>query len=113
MSKYRINPEGVKSVLTKTGHVAEKFESDLKPMQGYVESAAAGCGNSGAVVPALSAFFEYEGTRLTNMGTRVTACLTGAAQATNAYLHGDYEMVGTYQTSAAQARLSEPPKGGW
>jgi hypothetical protein len=105
-----INPAGVKAVLTKTGTDAGEFEKILTPMSGYVESAAAGCGNSGAVVPALEAFFTAQGARLTAMGNQVNACLTGAAAATKAYNDGDEEMVATYQANASKAVISTIPK---
>jgi hypothetical protein len=110
MAKYDINPDGVKTVLSTTGTEAKEFDTILKPMSGYVKSAAAGCGNSGAVIPALEAFFTVQGTRIEGIGQRVNACLTGAAAATKAYLNGDEEMVATYQTNASRAKLSEMPK---
>jgi len=110
VAKYDINPAGVKTVLTKTGDEAGEFETILKPMGGHVQSAVTGCGSSGAVVPALEAFFTTQGTRLEAMGKQVNACLTGAAAATKAYIDGDVEMVATYQSNAAKAKISEIPK---
>lgn len=110
MPQYVIDPAGVQKVLTATGSQAAEFETLLTPMSGHVESAVSGCGSSGAVVPALNAFFEAQGVRLTGIGARVTACLTGAGAATTAYVQGDYEMVATYQTNASQAKISEIPR---
>lgn len=110
MPNYNIDPPGVKTVLTSTGTEAGKFETDLTPLEGHVNSAATGCGNSGAIVPALSTFFDVQGKRLTAVGTRVNACITGAAEATNAYVRGDLDMLATYQTNASQLVISKPPQ---
>ena len=110
MAKYEINPAGVKKVLTSTGDEAGEFTTLLTPMGGYVQSAVTGCGSSGAVVPALEAFFTAQGTRLEGIGKQVNACLTGAAAATKAYLDGDEDMVATYQSNAAKAKISDIPK---
>jgi len=125
--KYTIDPAGVKKVLDSTAADAAEFSDILGPLAdvygpasgagpygsraGILTSAGAACGNSGAVVPALSEFFEAQGKNLTAMTTRINACLTGAASATSAYLHGDEEMVATYQQNASKLQISEyPPK---
>jgi hypothetical protein len=111
VAKYGIDPAGVQRVLIHTSTAAGKFETILEPMSGYAESAAAGCGGSGAIVPALSEFFEAQATNPTSMNNRINACLTGAAAATKAYLHGDEEMVATYQQNASELKISHyPPK---
>jgi hypothetical protein len=110
MTRYRIHPAGVQKTLKATSAEAVQLETDLKPMQGAATSAGTACGNSGAIVPALSDFFAYEGTQLNAIVTRITACLTGAAAATMAYVNGDEEMVQTYQTNAARAQISDIPK---
>ncbi|WP_375425317.1 DUF6507 family protein [uncultured Friedmanniella sp.] len=110
MTKYDINPAGVKKVLTATEHDAEEFATLLKPLGGAVKAAGSGCGGSGAIIPALNGFFEVQDKRLEALGQRVNACLTGAAAATTAYVHGDEEMVATYQTNASRARISKIPK---
>lgn len=103
MSRYRIDPAGVEKVLNATKTDAEKFGTILQPLQGWVEFAATGTGGSGAIVPALQAFFTNQAKGLNAIGTRVTAGLTGAVNATTAYIKGDLEMVQTYQTNAAAA----------
>lgn len=110
MTKYRIHPAGVSKTLKATAAEAEQFETDLKSMPDHAEAAAAACGNSGAIVPALSGFFVHENDNLKAMATRINACLTGAAAATMAYVNGDEDMVATYQTNAARAQLSDVPK---
>jgi hypothetical protein len=107
MTGYKIDPKGVEKVLNTTKTDAEKFGTILKPLQGWVEFAATGTGGSGAIIPALQAFFEVSSTGLQDMNTRVAASLTGAAKATQAYIDGDDEMVQTYQKNAAIA--ADPP----
>jgi hypothetical protein len=109
MSKYRIHPAGVQHVLTQTKKDAEKFGTILKPLQGYVEAAAKGTGGSGAVVPALQAFFEQQAHGLEEISSRVSAALTGAYNATKAYVDGDREMVQVYQKEAAANAMPKPP----
>ena len=110
MTGYRINPEGVETVLNATKSDAEKFGTILKPLQGWVEFAATGTGGSGAIVPALQSFFENQSVGLKAMGTRAGAAITGAYEATKAYIDGDLEMVQTYQKDAAIA--ADPPLTG-
>lgn len=110
MSRYGINPAGVKGVLRTTAKTAEGFETDLQPLPGHVTSAAGACGNSGAIVPALNDFFTEQGLQIEAIGQRINACLTGAAAATMAYRDGDFEMMLTYQRNASRAVISELPK---
>jgi Family of unknown function (DUF6507) len=110
MTGYRINPKGVETVLNATKSDAEKFGTILKPLQGWVEFAATGTGGSGAIVPALQSLFENQSVGLKAMGTRVGAAITGAYEATKAYIDGDFEMVQTYQKNAAIA--ADPPLSG-
>lgn len=111
MATYRINPTGVEAVLKKTQTDAEEFGTILKPLEGYVESTANATGGSGAVVPALQAFFEQQGTHLDDINSRVGAALTGAYNATKAYVDGDLDMVTQYQSAAAAAVASHPTGG--
>jgi hypothetical protein len=110
MTGYRIDPKGVETVLNATKSDAEKFGTILKPLQGWVEFAATGTGGSGAIVPALQSFFENQSEGLEAIGTRVNAAITGAYEATKAYIDGDLEMVQTYQKNAVVA-ANPPPQG--
>ena len=109
MTGYRIDPNGVETVLNTTKSEAEKFGTILKPLQGWVEFAATGTGGSGAIVPALESFFENQSVGLEAIGNRVGAAITGAYQATKAYVDGDLEMVQTYQQNAAITANPRPP----
>jgi Family of unknown function (DUF6507) len=103
MTGYRIDPNGVETVLNATKSEAEQFGTILSPLQGWVEFAATGTGGSGAIVPALQSFFENQSDGLQAIGTRMGAAITGAYQATKAYVDGDLEMVQTYQQHAVSA----------
>jgi Family of unknown function (DUF6507) len=109
MTGYRIDPDGVETVLNATKSDAEKFGTILKPLQGWVEFAATGTGGSGAIVPALQSFFENQSIGLEAIGARVGAAITEAYQATKAYIDGDLDMVQTYQKNAAIA-ANPPPE---
>jgi len=109
MTGYRIDPKGVETVLNATKDEAEKFGTILKPLQGWVEFAATGTGGSGAIIPALQSFFETQAVGLKAINTRVGAAITGAYEATKAYIDGDLEMVQTYQKNAAIA-ANPPPE---
>lgn len=106
MGKYRIHPAGVQHVLSATAADGADFATILKPLTHSVESAGAGTGGSGAIVPALESFFTVQSTRMTGISDRVGACLTGAAEATKAYLKGDEEMAATYQANAVKVANS-------
>lgn len=108
MSRYKINPGGVETVLKSTQTEAGEFKTILEPLGGWVEFAATGTGNSGAIVPALQSFFEVQGKGLEAMGTRIGAAITGAVNATTAYVEGDLEMMRTHQTNAAAAANPVP-----
>lgn len=109
MTDYRINAAGVSKTLKAASTDAEGFGTDLKPLDGYVTSAAGGCGGSGAIVPALETLFTYESTNLNQMVKQIESCFTGAALATTAYVHGDDQMVLNAQRNAAAGKTSDIP----
>lgn len=111
MPTYDIQPEGVSTVLSTTMTAAEKFGTILEPLQGHVESAATGTGGSGAIVPALQAFFENQSTGLNGINTRVGACISGAYNATKAYVDGDVDMIAAYQYNASMEAIGGMPSG--
>lgn len=113
MSRYKINPGGIETVLKSTQTEAGEFKSILEPLGGWVQFAATGTGNSPAIVPALQSFFQVQGEGLKAMGTRIKAAVTGAVNATTAYVEGDLEMMRTHQTNAAAAANPVPlPRAG-
>lgn len=108
MTGYRIQPAGVLKVLKTTQAAAAKLGPTLKPLEGDVQDAATACNNSGAIVPALQAFFTNQSAMLTEMERHTKAALEGAYKATSAYVNGDHEMVLTYERNAP-TNAAPPP----
>ena len=107
MSKYRINPGGVRKVLLATEDDAKKFEGIFKPLSGSVEAAATAGYDMGPLGAALQTFFTEQGKGLSVIGTRVGNGVAGAALATKAYVHGDEEMAQSIQSKAAKLTLAD------
>ncbi len=101
MTRYRISPAGVESVLSQTQGDLEHFAEILSPLQSSIEAVAVGTGNSGAILPALQEFFGDQTRHLDAIMTRGEAGLRGAFEATSAYIAGDYDMVSHAQAAAA------------
>ncbi|MET0854951.1 MAG: DUF6507 family protein [Microterricola sp.] len=95
---WSIQPEQVATVLTAVNGKAELMGAALATMQADVSSAAAATGNSAAISQALMDFFAQEGPRLEGVSKRIAASLTGASDATSAYVKGDYEMASSSQS---------------
>ena len=110
MSRYAIDPGGVERVLRSVHAGAEKFGTILRPLEGWVESAASGTAMSPPICSALQSFFSDQSIHLDNINRRCSASLNGALQATQAYVDGDLEMVGAYQRDAVSAALPPVPE---
>jgi hypothetical protein len=102
MSKWDIDPAGVRSVLISTENVAKEFDGQATALNAGLEGAATES-SSDIVASALSGFAESAGLSLNFVFTRTGACLGGAAQATNCYLDGDLQMAANAQASADAA----------
>jgi Family of unknown function (DUF6507) len=102
MTKWDIDPVGVRSVLISTENVAKEFDGQMTTLNSGLEGAATQS-SSDIVASALSGFAESAGANLNFVFTRTGACLGGAAQATNCYVNGDLEMAANAQSSAAAA----------
>ncbi len=102
MTKWDIDPAGVRSVLMSTGNVAKEFDGQMTKLNAGLEGAASQS-SSEIVASALSGFAESAGANLQFVFTRTGACLGGAAQATNSYLDGDLQMAANAQASAGAA----------
>lgn len=117
MSGYDISPAGVQTVLQAVQADAGEFDTILTPLNGWLESLATATGGSGAILPALGAFFEVKGQDLVSMGNHITASVQGAVNAVTAYNDGDLEMIGAYQRQAVDDAtppdpMSRPSHGG-
>lgn len=102
MSAWDISPDGVRGVLTRTQGVAAEFEDQIRGLDAAVQGAGAQC-SSGIVADAVAGFFASARSDIEFVFTRTGACLTAAAQATNAYLEGDLEMAANAAAAATAA----------
>lgn len=110
MAGWSIQPQGVLDVLTRVNGEAEALGTALGSLSTDL-GAAVTATNSAAISEAVQGYFEtVEGPRLTGISTRITASITGASSATEAYVQGDYEMAATSQRE--QVDLVNPPRGG-
>ena len=114
MTRWDIDPAGVRTVLQSTETVAREFEGQMTTLNTGMEGAATQS-SSEIVASALAGYAESAATDITFVFTRTGACMGGAAQATNAYLDGDLEMAANAQASATAApdpRATMPGGGG-
>jgi hypothetical protein len=104
VSRWDVQPAGVRGVLGQTQAAAGEFENQMTTMnsalQGAVEQSS-----STIVAEAISGYLARAATpQIQAVFTRTEACLNGAAQAVNAYLEGDLQMAANAQASASVAR---------
>ncbi len=102
MSKWNIDPPGVSGVVTRTGEVAKGFQTAATNYGNALEGAAQACGSE-IVAGALVGFAEHNTAPMKAVVDRTTQALTGAVNATKAYIEGDLEMARTAQANAAAA----------
>jgi hypothetical protein len=103
VSRWDIDPAGVSSVVTRTGGVAQGFEGAASKYAGALEGAAGACGSE-IVGAALAGFAESQQRPIESIVKRCGNVLTGAVEATKAYLAGDLEMAAEAQRNAAAGR---------
>lgn len=102
MTGWDISPGGVRTVLGRTETVAAEFETQMTALNTALTGAATQSSSS-IVAEALSGYAESAQADLGFVFTRTGACLTGAANATNAYLEGDLQMAADAQAAATAA----------
>lgn len=131
MTGWDLKPQGIQGVLKTTGEVASKIETYATSYGDHLSSAAAsagtitaeGGGNSGGgkdgegavgglVALALSQFAEHTTPDLKFIAARAGKSLTGAVDATTAYLNGDLDMAAEAQRKALGAVDLDPKKPG-
>ena len=104
MSRWDIQPAGVRGVLGQARAAAEEFENQMTTMNAALQGAAEQS-SSNIVAEAISGYLTRSATpQIQAVFTRTEACLNGAAQAVNAYLHGDLQMAANAQASATAVR---------
>ncbi|MFE7793448.1 DUF6507 family protein [Streptomyces sp. NPDC057460] len=114
MTGWDLKPQGIQGVLKTTGETAGKIESYAKSYGKHLTSAATSAGTitaedggeggekagGGLVALALSQYAEHATTDLKYIAARAGKSLTGAVDATTAYLNGDLEMAAESQRKA-------------
>ena len=111
MSKWDIDPKGVRGVLTRV----ETHAGDLGTAAETVSSDFQACGDAiGAsiVTKALSDFATARAPELQTVGSRISAAMKGTVEAVTDYINGNLEMAQHAQAAAAQAGTPAPPVTG-
>lgn len=106
MTKWNLDPAGIKGVVERTGNDAKRFEGAAKTYGEALQGAAENSG-SNLVASALVGFAEHHKPTLQSMAERAGRVLNGAVTATNAYIDGDLTMAANAQHDALN-----PPKQG-
>ncbi|MFF1837678.1 DUF6507 family protein [Streptomyces sp. NPDC058231] len=119
MTGWDLKPQGIQGVLKTTGETAGKIETHAKAFGEHLTSAATSAGTvsadggdgggggkggekatGGLVALALSQYAEHATSDLKFIAARAGKSLTGAVDATTAYLNGDLEMAAESQRKA-------------
>jgi hypothetical protein len=101
MSRWDIDPAGVRSVVTRTAAVAEAFEQQAGSYAAHLQGAAGACGSQ-LVGQGLADFAGHNQHAFAEVVGRTTRVLGGAVEATTAYLAGDLEMAERAQRNATR-----------
>ncbi|MEZ3162254.1 DUF6507 family protein [Microbacterium sp. BWT-B31] len=111
MTGWRIDPTGVKDVLTKVNKHAKALGKSLTSLGPALEGGVTAA-QSPAIAEAIQAYFEQEeGPRIQGMNARISAAASGAVAATQAYIASDLEMAANAQSSAVAAiSPPQPPR---
>jgi Family of unknown function (DUF6507) len=102
MPSWDIQPDGVNAVLARTETTAKEFEPQLTSLDTGLQGSATES-SSPIVAEALSGFAASAQGNIQLVITRTGAAMTGAANATTAYLDGDLAMAANAQAAAAEA----------
>ncbi|MFJ4886341.1 DUF6507 family protein [Streptomyces sp. NPDC088731] len=129
MTGWDLKPQGIQGVLKTTGEVASKIQTYATSYGDHMTSAASSAGTitaeggggeggkggeavGGLVALALSQFAEHTTPDLKFIAARAGKSLTGAVDATTAYLNGDLDMAAEAQRKALGAMDLDPKKPG-
>ncbi len=99
MSRWDIDPAGVRSVVSRTIDRAKGFEREAKAYETALGSAVEASGSQ-IVGQALVDFATHNAQAFQFLVDRTSRVLNGAIDATAAYLDGDLTMAGTAQRNA-------------
>ena len=102
MSKWDIEPAGVRAVLGQVQGHAQELSTALKSFGADMDSAAQGA-SSGPVGSALSDFLIANSAKLNRLAGIISSAEEGAVKATVAYLNGDERMAANAHSAAVQS----------
>lgn len=108
MPRWDIQPGIVRGVLDRTHSAAVVFEEQMGAVNAAL-TAAALQSSSGIVADAITGLAQAQTASVQFVFTRTNACITGATEATRAYLEGDLEMAANAQAAADDAPVPDPP----
>lgn len=108
MAAWDIDPGGVAGVIAATQGIAREFETQAATLSAAIDGAGGECG-SGLVAGALSELAAAQSVQVEGVYARTGACLTGAVNATNAYIDGDLQMAANAQAAATAAPVPDMP----
>jgi hypothetical protein len=110
VSRWAVEPAGVRSVLVAVQGPAEALEATYAKAPDALDGVRRGVGTLlGQAWSSTVGLLDGEVVRAERIGTRLSACVTGAVEATNAYVQGDEEMAASTQAAAvAAAGVQEP-----
>jgi hypothetical protein len=95
-------------VLDRTHSAAVVFEEQMGAVNAALTGAAVQS-SSQIVADAVTGLAQAQTNSVQFVFTRTNACITGAAEATKAYLEGDLEMAANAQAAADDAPVQAPP----
>ena len=101
MSRWDIDPAGVRSVVSRTVEWARGFEGHGRAYEAALEGAVAASGSQ-IVGQALVDFAAHNRPAFQFLVDRTARVMEGAVDATRAYLHGDLAMAENAQRNASR-----------
>jgi hypothetical protein len=108
MTSWSIQPEGVIQVLKNVESEATEMGSSLETLPASLEAAVTGT-QSAAISEAIQGWMAMESPTLKSVSQRINAAMTGAAEATKAYIQGDLDMAANVQAAQVTAATAPPP----
>ncbi len=105
MTAWKINPGGVKTILTSVETDRTELNTALGEAKftAIFEGLSWGAAITAEVPTALNNLLQDQSTNLTNISNRINAGIVGVSNAVVAYNNGQEEQAGVYQTEMVEA----------
>jgi hypothetical protein len=105
MSRWQIDPAGVKATLTEVQGATTELGASFDSLPDIFDDLIAGCGpDLMSVVNEVAIQVGYDVGIAKTVGDRISGAVQGAGDATVAFLDGDEEMARTIARSAAKSQ---------